>query len=257
MARRVCILSALSFFLLVQIQAQNYFENYPTCAQQYLNDAFPGECNTDDLNTGDECLCYNTDYFIPNSMLSIVVNCGCDIVWATAYIVVTFCDEYAGGSSMDEGQMITAGNSGTSTCSTSTPTPTTTMTGASPASSTTTPTPQSGQNSHGLSANWKLTLALGLPGAILSCIQTIGWITTRRFFWMFANCCGRDEKAPKYQTSYQSPYSYRMSSARQKRRSIQARNRVERGYAYHAASRSYAQMPRPRCQCSKCFMSQR
>ena len=224
MARPGCILRTLSFLLFVQIQAQNAFANYPYCAQQYLNEAFPEECNTGVLTTLDECLCSNTDYFISNSMLSIGVNCGCDTVWATAYLMVTICDEYAGGSSMNEGQMIAAGNGGTSTCSTTTATPTlpstlqpavptttpaspTTATYSSPASSTATPTSQS---SHGLDADGKLTLAVGLPGAIFACIQIIGWIRTRSFFWMFAKCCGA--KDPKYQTLYQSPSSYHMSS---------------------------------------------
>ena len=217
MARPGCILRTFSFLLFVQIQAQNFFENYPFCAQQYLNEAFPGECNTGDLTTEDECLCSNTDYFITNSMLSIGVNCGCDIVWATAYLMVTICDEYAGGSSMNEGQMIAAGNGGTSTCSTATATPTLpstlqppvpTTTGASPVSSTTAPTPHPTQTSKELDADGKLSLAVGLPGALFACIQIIGWIATRRFLWMFA-CCARE---PKYQTLYQSPSAYHMSS---------------------------------------------
>lgn len=220
-----CILSTLGFLLFtsqvllfVQVQAQNYFANYPLCAQQYLNGAFPNDCDTGYIITIDDCLCSNTDYFISNSMLSIGVNCGCDIVWASAYLMVTICEEYAGGSSMNEGQMIAAGNGGTSTCSTTTATPTLpstlqpavpTTTKASPASSTTTPASNPAQSSHGLNADGKLSLALGLPGALFAIIQIIGWIMSGEFLWMYNKCCHR---GPRYNTLYQSPLSYRMSS---------------------------------------------
>ena len=99
-------------------QSSSDISKFPICAQQYLAAAEPPECD-DGYNTAtDDCLCSNTGDFLTNSAIAIGANCGCDILTTSAYLLVSICDDYAGGISMNEDQIIAAGWGGSPTCST-------------------------------------------------------------------------------------------------------------------------------------------
>lgn len=79
----------------------------------------PAICeNLGDATTTDECLCYDNE-FLTNSALGIFANCGCTDLIISADLLVSICEEYAGGISMSFTEIIAAGDGGNSACESS------------------------------------------------------------------------------------------------------------------------------------------
>ena len=109
-------------FLVVAFASDTFlWNNYPACAQAYLQDNAPSSCDhgsSTDLETSqtNACLCSDNS-FLEQSAVDIFDNCGCPDLQASAETSYSNCAKSGATSVLSVAAFISAGDQGKGKCS--------------------------------------------------------------------------------------------------------------------------------------------
>ena len=157
-------LTLLIFLSLLHAAASFNFDLFPVCAQPYLYNTAPDECDSTDLAATNKCLCGNEDWLNLVAQ-SIRSHCGCSTLINSASVLESACYLSNTPAVLTQGQLVNAGqgdclgpSAGSGDITTSPA-----VSSTNPSSSTASGSGGSqDQGSSGMSSSDKIQLGLGL-----------------------------------------------------------------------------------------------